>query len=234
MVSQSDSRRCVPWHWLRLGAWVPASGIGSGCVDALPSFEAAGMIASLTRRRWRCRGSRLIILCVQAGPAIAMTFSKEMSFVRYLALAYGFWLCSCAFKNDSTATPEYAADSISVSIRSQLSELAAIGQKSRWIEASENQIPIKSANDMDEALSYFGSLDSAEKNQSRRAMLLDYLASSASSYLFGFDSDYSMIVFFDSDGSQSYCFPEQYLNIQKKENKPEMATPRKPSDHFGS
>ena len=38
---------------------------------SFPSFGSAGRIASRTRRRWRRRGSRLIILCVQAGDAIA-------------------------------------------------------------------------------------------------------------------------------------------------------------------
>jgi hypothetical protein len=73
-----DSRRIVLRHWLRLGAWVPASAFGSGCVDALPSFGSAGRIASLTSRRWRRRGSRLINFELFTGAAIPITLCRKM------------------------------------------------------------------------------------------------------------------------------------------------------------
>ena len=56
-----------------------ALSIVRNCIWSNLDRKRHNLINKRTSRRWRRRGSRLIILWVQAGAAIAMTFAKEMS-----------------------------------------------------------------------------------------------------------------------------------------------------------
>ena len=78
------------------------------------------------------------------------------------------------------------------------------------MEASEERFPISDSADLEKALRYIGDEDSDQKNSERNTSLMNRLENSASCYWFGFECDYSIIVFFDTNGNQTYCYPEEY------------------------
>ena len=96
------------------------------------------------------------------------------------------------------------------SIRSDIFQLAKAGKKNRWMEASEERFLISSSADLEKALKYIGDEDSDKKNLERKTALMNRLKHSKSCYWFGFECDYSIIVFFDTNGNQTYCYPEEY------------------------
>jgi len=117
------------------------------------------------------------------------------------------------------------------SVVSDIHRLSEIGRKESWIASGGSSFVIESEADMERALQYFGESRIPEENLARKIRLSNYLRTSESSYLFGFDGDFSVITFFDSSGRQTYIYPEAMSpKSNKKKNKAEMATPRKPSD----
>ncbi len=85
------------------------------------------------------------------------------------------------------------------------------------MEASEERFSIKNSDDMDKALRYLGDEDSDQKNLDRKTALMNRLEDSDSCYWFGFECDYSIIVFFDNKGNQTYTYPDEYSTNKKAE-----------------
>jgi hypothetical protein len=139
-----------------------------------------------------------------------------MIITRHISLLALIAISSCAQKS----IPEVPQDNVMVGIwsgiRSDISQLAHKGKKRRWMEASDERFPVKSPDDLEKALNYLGDEDTDQKNLERKSALMKRLKHSDSCYWFGFECDYSIIVFFNADGNQTYCYPEEYA--AKKED----------------
>jgi hypothetical protein len=120
------------------------------------------------------------------------------------------WISSCAPQAAPVIPHDNVMEGIWAGIRSDISKLAQTGKKSRWMEASEERFPISGSADLEKALRYIGDEDSDQKNSERKTSLMKRLKNSGSCYWFGFECDHSIIVVFDTNGNQTYCYPEEY------------------------
>jgi len=117
---------------------------------------------------------------------------------------------SCAHKSDPVIPIYNVMEDIWAGIRSDISQLARTGKKNQWMEACEERFAIKNSEDLDKALRYIGDEDSDQKNLERKKTLMEHLKNSDSRSWFGFECDYSITVFFDTNGNQTYGYPEEY------------------------
>jgi uncharacterized protein YvpB len=110
------------------------------------------------------------------------------------------------------------------SVVSDIKRLSGIGRKESWIASGASHFAIESETDLERALQFFGDSRIPEENDARKNRLSHNLRTSASSYFFGFEGDFSVITFFDSTGRQTYIYPEAMSPKTKKQNKPAHPT----------
>lgn len=108
-------------------------------------------------------------------------------------------------KGESVKIIEFSPyDAVVADIKS----LSQIGSRNVWLAYEMSQSKIVTSSDLDKALKYFGASDNKQKNIDWRQNLLKRLEFPHSAYRFGFDGDFSVMVFFDKDGRQTYIYPE--------------------------